>query len=336
MKVTLIYQTDVRFGGWATYTVHLARALRASGCDVRIARIRTRDEKKDRDFGYGETYQNISPTTAVKLAKEEVVLTTAVGKNYYDQIAEVLEEGGWITIHDPNEIKTEEWKNSIPQERCFIIRTSMQQYLPGATFIRHPFDPYFRGRFNRMVTHNGVAISRIDFDKRTHWILEANRLVAERLRVRVMGEETRQYTFRQLCPKFPEFIQNSDREEEDRSRFPRVWGAAQELCRNARLMVDLSEIKGDGGGTQYTFLEAIDAGAVCVLNKAWIRKGGVMVPNKNCLAVGGPTELAELLRQAPQSGPSLRKIRKGARKLLVNHAPRLVGRKYKESFDALF
>jgi hypothetical protein len=34
-------------------------------------------------------------------------------------------------------------------------------------------------------------------------------------------------------------------------------------------VVDLSVIKKDGRGTQYTFLEAVDAGCSLVLHKAW-------------------------------------------------------------------
>ena len=38
-------------------------------------------------------------------------------------------------------------------------------------------------------------------------------------------------------------------------------------------VVDMSIIKGDGGGTQYTFLEAIYHDCALILHKEWVEAG---------------------------------------------------------------
>ena len=63
-------------------------------------------------------------------------------------------------------------------------------------------------------------------------------------------------------------------------------------------MVDMTAIHKDGGGSQYTFLEAWDTGTVCVLNKAW-DVGGVMEESKTCLYVSDAQELSEKLQTEP-------------------------------------
>ena len=48
----------------------------------------------------------------------------------------------------------------------------------------------------------------------------------------------------------------------------------------------MSIIKGDGGGTQYTFLEAIYHDCVLILHKEWVEKGNLFQDKKNCYVVG--------------------------------------------------
>ena len=54
-------------------------------------------------------------------------------------------------------------------------------------------------------------------------------------------------------------------------------------------MVDLSEIPEDGGGTQYTFLEAVYNNCAIVLNRKWIesvdKKYRDFKEGYNCYAV---------------------------------------------------
>jgi len=61
-------------------------------------------------------------------------------------------------------------------------------------------------------------------------------------------------------------------------------------------VVDLSSIKGDGGGTQYTFYEAIHFDCVLILNKKWITsENNIWEHKKNCYIIDGVDELLDIL-----------------------------------------
>ena len=48
----------------------------------------------------------------------------------------------------------------------------------------------------------------------------------------------------------------------------------------------MSIIKGDGGGTQYTFLEAIYHDCALILHKEWVEQGDLFRTDFNCYVVG--------------------------------------------------
>ena len=61
--------------------------------------------------------------------------------------------------------------------------------------------------------------------------------------------------------------------------------------------VDMTIIRGDGGGTQYTWLEAWSAGCIPIINIEWLlEEPDDMIPGYNCIAVAGAEELAEILQ----------------------------------------
>ena len=60
-------------------------------------------------------------------------------------------------------------------------------------------------------------------------------------------------------------------------------------------MIDMSIIKKDGGGTQYTFLEAIYQDCVLVLHNEWISKGNLFESGVNCIGVSNADELANFI-----------------------------------------
>ena len=67
------------------------------------------------------------------------------------------------------------------------------------------------------------------------------------------------------------------------------------ILKDAKYMVDMSIIKGDGGGTQYTFLEAIYQDCVLVLHEEWTNKGSLFVSGVNCIVVSNEEELAKVM-----------------------------------------
>ena len=86
-------------------------------------------------------------------------------------------------------------------------------------------------------------------------------------------------------------------------------------------MIDLSFLPNDGGGTQYTFLDAIYHNCAIILNRQWIenvdREYMHFKEGENCYAVSNAVELKELLDEAENIDTS--KVVQNARKLLDRH-----------------
>lgn len=83
-------------------------------------------------------------------------------------------------------------------------------------------------------------------------------------------------------------------------------------------MVDLSFLPNDGGGTQYTFLDALYHNCAIILNRQWIENVDAnyrdFKEGENCYAVSDAQELKELLDDVENIDTT--KIVQNARKLL--------------------
>ena len=83
----------------------------------------------------------------------------------------------------------------------------------------------------------------------------------------------------------------------------------------------MSIIKGDGGGTQYTFLEAIHHDCALILHKEWVDQGNTFKKDFNCYVVGFTEnvgqEIADIIN-APLS-KNHKNILKNSKQLLENH-----------------
>lgn len=284
-QFNILYATKVNLGGWATFTVHLMRVLREAGHDVRLYKIGNNTEHFQRPFGgHDEFYQNISVEDLPSLAKRTYCIVAALGKHYVEDVEPLLKKGAGIVVHD-----TAESTNRMGVKKPWVIRKALAPLFDGAVFIRHPYVRAKGARKAWRARKGFFATSRVDFDKNTTMILDANRLGAG---VEIVGFENRLYTKFKVCPDYPEWVQS-------KGDHPRSGTQSFELLCSARGMVDLTDIKGDGGGTQYTFLEAWDAGAVPIIGEWWLRRGDDMQAGKNCLSVGSAEDLAKLCRRFP-------------------------------------
>ena len=81
----------------------------------------------------------------------------------------------------------------------------------------------------------------------------------------------------------------------------------------------MSLIKGDGGGTQYTFFETWNAGTGLIIHADWLRPDDEMRPGVNCIAVDGPAELASALLTTPSDA-----VLAGGARTMQTHAPQRV------------
>ena len=313
IKLSLVYLAKPIYGGWVTFTVHLAKQG-----NYPLYKVSKRTEKKVRSFGYGLDYQNICIDELIKIPN---LLITAVDKHYWD-ILPLLPKDTRIVIHDPTEIKTSTKNpNPLVQDTCcllnfkvYTIRETVQKYLTEnfkipSEFKLHPFHRYpcdIEG-----CNFHAVSISRVDFDKNTDIILKANQLVKDsKNKVQIFGAENRLYVHHKLGElNFYDFWKGKFEKN-----YPLKY-QEKDILKSTKFVVDMSTIKNDGGGSQYTFLEAIYQGCILILHRDWIKQGSTFKEGVNCLGADTPEELAEHL----ESNIDIKPILKESLKLLKPH-----------------
>ena len=336
--LNLFYLANSRYGGWVTFTAHLKHGM---GDGARIFRITKTDERKDRDFGYGVRYRNITHETAVRMQGPKLIV--AADKNFRHTQIQLIRQGAWLVIHDPTELRNPEFKDIVKEERTIILGKKAKEYLPGAHYIPHPYKPVnpvhkingsghlWPGVWEKRYSHC-VSVSRLDFDKNSHWLFEANRVLPEPKRILIRGAENRMYTRTKLMPKYPEYLQDSKRPKDDRQVFPREFSWAVNFLATARYMTDFSLISGDGGRTQYTFMEAWDAGTIVLLHSGWILPDDDMVDEgikQNCISISNWETLASFL-QKDLSLEEVDRIRDNGKYKLEQHDCIKIGQQYLE------
>jgi len=303
--IYVLYATKVNIGGWATFTRHLVDSLLDEGQEVALVKLGNRDEPFYRPFGPDHSYRNITLETLLRESKNNPIIIAALGKHYVEQAKSLTTAGAKVVIHDTAESTV---RMGITNPWC--IRKVLAELYDG-TFIRHPYvrstapKPAKRGK-------RILATSRVDFDKNTTIILDANRLGAK---IEIIGFENRLYTKFKIMPNYPEWQQSP-------GTHPRTGETSVVLLNGALAMVDLTDIKGDGGGTQYTFLEAWDAGAVPIIGEWWIRKRDDMNAD-NCIWVDSAKQLTDVCRKLRRFGhPDIAAA--GERRLAKYHAPKVI------------
>lgn len=322
-RINLFYLSPNTTGGWVTFTSNLIEALHAAGVETKLYKVGNRTELRGRPFGYDKTYQNLDGTDALNLCIHEPCLIVAAAKKFKDIADEMMSFGAKIVVHDPTELK-----NLPPvefmQDKAVVIRKTGLRMLSDATFIRHPYSRQCVGE-NYVKSKLCVSTSRIDFDKHTNMLLDANRALnsAGLPPIEIRGFENRLYTKFKIMPEYPEW-------EQSVAAYPRERGAAIEILKSAAYAADMSVIKGDGGGTQYTFLEAWDAGAVPIINREWVLPDDDMIPGFNCLAVESGWELADMLKTRARYEDGTRdELRDCGYESLKKHDPELIGQQYR-------
>ena len=316
----LLYLAKPIYGGWVTFTAHLSKKY-----DFPIYKITKNTEKKKRDYGYDCQYHNMKILDILKL---DNILITAVDKHYWSYLHFFPKETE-IVIHDPTECKSSKDGNPLIQSvegkepvlknmKVITIRESVQDYLLknfniNSQFMRHPFCEY-EVDTSKGLGYKSVSIARIDFDKNTDIILKANKLISDKKRhTYLFGAENRIYVHHKL--------NTLNIAEYWKGKFPKKISPTYEnksILKNAKYMVDMSIIKGDGGGTQYTFLEAIYEDCILILHNDWIKEGSLFQSGVNCLGVSNEEELANIINNDIDFELS-ENILKNSKKIIQDH-----------------
>ena len=304
-KYNLVYMAKPVYGGWVSFTSHLALKKNYS-----LYKISNKTESKERPYGYGVGYRNMSIEDILKLPN---LLITAVDKKYYQYLPKI--RNATIVIHDPTELK-EEVLEFIKRNRVITIRETVKSLLKkkhgiNSRFLYHPFYEFPIDPINTSKKTNNISISRVDFDKNTHIIVEANDRLAKKKQVQIYGALNDLYVYHKL--------RDTNFKKYYKGKFGKDFDDLKKLLETCRYMVDLSSIKHDGGGSQYTFLEAIYMGCILVLNSKWV--DNVKTPfinNSNCIVVRDSSELRQVLSSSITTTQQ-KKLIGNAKKLIKKH-----------------
>ena len=298
--VHLAYLAQPTRGGWPTYTAHLAEGLRQAGHTVHLWRITRRAENRTRQFRH-LTYRNTTLDRLAEIARLQPLHITAAAPAQADQVAELLAAGASITVHDPTELRGEMPAALRAARRpVVVIRRTVAPHVHalgvGTAFVAHPYAAMSRPAPAR--TRHAVSFARLDWDKHTDTIAAANAKLPARLRVELHGAENRLFTHHKLTAEWPNW------REQYRGPFPTgdLWAGAA-LAASAHWAVDMSTIDGDGGGTQYTHLEALDGGARLLLNAGWFGTPHDDPLLREVATIAEPSELAAVLAEHPPPAP---------------------------------
>lgn len=319
-QVNLYYLSGNNYGGWVSYTLHLIEALRAAEADIQLWKIGNRTEDFERVFAK-TSYKYRNTTLDDALARRGKHLIVVLAKNQVEAGEALMKKKrARIIVHDAVEGR---FYDDLPFKRPFLVRANLVEHYPDGIFIPQPFHRAYKNLDNLSAHNrrplNAVSLSRIDFDKNTDILLEANEKLQKVFKIDIRGFENRLYTKFNILPRFPYW-------EQSKRAFSNDINSGSHIARESKFMVDLTEIKGDGGGTQYTYMEAMDAGTICVVHTSWLDKKG---PMKNIgIPVSNADELASLLRDRGLS-KFWTNVEAGY-KLLNKHAPAKVGKLFLE------
>ena len=314
-RIAVAYLAKAKYGGWLSFTMHLCAALRACGCEPVVRTLGARTAPMPKQFGYGLMCRRLALDDLIAL--REPVLIAAADKDHADAARCLVQRGARIVVHDP----AEKHLAGIDPASCIVIRQSMKARMPASTFIPHPYRrTYHDAGTPPHERAAAVCQARIDFDKHTDKVLEACDLGSD---IRCVGAANPMYVFHKLRPRWPQFAVKP---------FDTAAGSGAALCRQASATVDMSAIAGDGGGSQYSFMEAWDAGSPLIINRKWIDG---LAPDEmrhgwNCLAAATGQEIHDSLRLLNRDPELASRLVANGEANLRDHDPYLIGSQYRE------
>jgi hypothetical protein len=328
VRVLLLSLVDeTKHGGSAVYAAHLWRSFMQQGHEPVLLRVGARTEKKQRWFTHEVPYQNVSLQDACAWAAQAPALITySHWKTHRLACLTMLALGVPIVIHDPAEFH-DEMLATVRGSRVHVVAirrpnaATLQERGVPAVFIPHPYVRSGLGGEGPRGVH-AVCLGRVDFRKHHEIVCGANDLLPAAQQVRIHGPLNRIFAYHTLDARFTGWRRNYE------GPYPTEPSAAVRIMERAKWVVDLTVIKsGDGDGSQYTFMEAWDAGTPLVVHRNWIRTGTDEVRDcATAVAVGDANELAAVLQRPPPPA-----LVDGGRAQLACHAPERVVPQYMEA-----
>ena len=309
MEISILSTKWCRYGGWPTYKKHLQHALEANGCKVNCISLES-------PTGHHEWVTKIKELPIDSLLHIDVLQLDKCSDKIKNDL---LNRELIVTIHDPTELKENNIKFLSSHKNLLVvfIRKSMLSHkkigcIKHAVYIPHPY----KCESNGNATGNRIiCTSRIDYDKNIKIILEAD------CGIELWSAHiNRIYDYHEL-----KGIKNN-------LDYKGGFGSPKDVYPGARALVDLSTIYGDGGGTQYTFLEAMDYGLQLILNKEWAtKKNNELIPGIHYIPVSTSKELKETILKVRNSDIPI-EMADAHEDILEEHNYERIGGLYKEVY----
>ena len=315
--MNLFYLAKPMYGGWISFTSHLSLKY-----NYPLYRITKRTEKTQRHLGYDVFYTNICSND---ISKYNNILITAIDKNYYNYL-EYFPDNTSIVIHDPTEVKSNASKpllNHLPRFNIITIRETVKNYLKDTYNLDselkyHPFYRYPTTKSNKLHTNYITSISRIDYDKNTEIIIKANRLLKHNnlQTIDIYGKKNDMYVYRNL--KDIDSMNENDPNSNYKGTFKKDFNTLDSILNNVSYVIDLSSIYKDGGGSQYTFLEAIHHNCVLILNSKWVDNNKTPFKhNYNCIVVKNENDILDFVKNIDNY--NYKQLLNNSKLLLIDH-----------------
>jgi glycosyltransferase involved in cell wall biosynthesis len=171
---------------------------------------------------------------------------------------------------------------------------------------------------------NSVSICRIDYGKNVDIVMRANEL----LRKKKYNGPFEDVGIKMYGPYNPRYVNDKLGGLNSFKRyyygiFKKSLNAISSILNKAKFVIDLSVIQHDGGGTQYTFLEAIHHDAVLIINRKWLdnidEKYCDFRDGYNCYAVSDEYELAQIILDNRKDYDKNERIRRNAKRIMERH-----------------
>lgn len=338
-RITLFYLLNkVWPSGMTAFTAHLYKALYYNGFEPAIYRPRLKPSVRPsgpRNFGEYDQCMwitDLNAKDALRLASESpsIIVTPNAPQNLVDPklIHKLQQKGARVVIHDPTNFR--DFGNGVPRflQQPIIVRKAMHKFFPKGLYLPHPYDSQGRKTVGRQ--KHAVCTARIATSKRPRLILQANRLLPKKLRVDMKGAENRMVSYG-LQQSYGDVYRQSGKT----LQYPQSFTAPVDLCSHYRYHVDFSKFEGDGCGTQYAQLEAIDAGCVPIMHVDWLEANVNDCPW--AVFANGPESLARILKAAHEHNEYYfhtdEIVREYGRALLKEHSAVEVGKMYVEALS---
>jgi glycosyltransferase involved in cell wall biosynthesis len=273
MKIAVLHFADIELGGIPTYIRHFIKGMEEFGNSATYLYFGARPKKMYQNIGF----RSLNIKFIRKQLESYDIIFVPSGfvnkeKEKYINLFFSLKVKKVIVFHDPPEFEKSPFKNHLKSfDSVILIRpTNKKWFEEKYPNVKSALFLHAYGRRCDVIKEKenlAVDTARIDWDKHQDIIIRnINKIRGE---VRIYGIINPQYEYHKL------------RELNWKKYWYGKFSDAIPILQKAKVMVDMSAIKQDGGGTQYTFLEAMDAQAVPVISEKWGE--GALKDGVNCL-----------------------------------------------------